>query len=111
MFFLHSFRIDSLAIGVLGSRRDAGSGSNRDTPVCIDFLLPSPAARWGGAAIGTMASPSLRLSGRVAGDGLPWPWEGEAFGIGGRVPCFDHGEEEKKSLLSSLNKIKLYIYI
>ena len=80
-------------------------------PCCAVSLLLSSTAGMGGVATRMVASPPLGLSRKVAGDGLPWPWEGEAFGIGGRVPCFDHGEEEKKSLLSSLNKIKLYIYI
>ena len=88
---------------MLGSRRDAGSGSNRDTPVCVDFLLPLLAARRGGAATGMVASPSLELPGRVAGDGLPGRMRGR-HSERIWVPYFDHGEEEKKSLLSSLNK-------
>ena len=57
----------------------------------------------GGTAIGTIASPPSGLPRRVAGDGLPWPWEGEAFGMGVGSPALIVG---KRRNLFSLLKIK-----
>ena len=83
MFLLPPFRFSLSGHGVLGSRRGAGSGLNRDTPVYVFFFSSPrvpPATATVGAVTGAVdASPSAAVGGwpesallgrlRVRGDG------------------------------------------